>query len=568
VVVVLAAVAGGLTPLVVKALRPSDAELVQTLVTTADTGDRHEAAVDLAARHSLQATQDLAAAAATNTTAQEGLATLRDEYIARFAVGVEWETLEEREEALKETAQCLGVVGDAASIDALGTISCTHGQQRTSVRVSAVRSLAQTKTATALPYLIQAIMLSSSADPEGEVGDAASAGVLLVPRAAAALIEARAANTANMSACSAIDETLARVGEPAVPLLVAQLGTVDWADEVLTEIGTPAIAAVEQELNSEEPIVRYRALGVLLRLYQQDKTSLTPHLVAPKLVPLLTEARLQAHYGDQRDAAAEAVLAAIGEPAVEPLIALLSGTDWADDVLAKIGTAAVPAVAGHLESDEAIVRYRALGVLLRLYAADRDAVAPELAQSDMVPLLIEARNKAGYGDDRDADIVAVLTEIGESAAKALVALIDSDWAEDALLGMGKPAVSALVGVLNSHDGNMAWGAARVLASMYRTKPELVEGLMAALEEENLKSLARNFTFYLTIGKAGTENVLIRALNAHGTSRMCLEFYTCGNATLEAAAQKWASRHSATLSKEGDWRTWGTGVERGAEITWE
>ena len=315
--------AGGLTPLVVKALRPSDAELVQTLMTTTDTGDRHEAAVDLAARHSLQATQDLGAAAATDTTAQEGLAALRDEYIARFAVSVEWQTLEEREAALKETAQCLGVIGDATSIDALGNISCSYGQQRTSVRVSAVRALAQTKTTTALPHLIQAIMLSSSADPTGEVGNAASAGVLLMPEAPAALIRARAENAGNASACSAIEEILVQIGEPAVPPLVAQLGSVDWADEVLTEIGTPAIAAVDQELDSQEAIVRYRALGVLLRLYQQDKTGLTSHLVVPGLVPLLIEARSQAQYGDERDTTAEVVLAAIGESAVEPLVALL-----------------------------------------------------------------------------------------------------------------------------------------------------------------------------------------------------------------------------------------------------
>ncbi len=48
----------------------SDAELVQMLMTTADAGDRHEAAVELAARHSLQATRDLAAAAVTDATAR------------------------------------------------------------------------------------------------------------------------------------------------------------------------------------------------------------------------------------------------------------------------------------------------------------------------------------------------------------------------------------------------------------------------------------------------------------------------------------------------------------------
>ena len=241
-------------------------------------------------------------------------------------------------------------------------------------------------------------------------------------------------------------------------------------------------------------------------------------------------------------------------------------------MLAEIGAAVIPVVSQELGNDEPIVRYRALGVLLRLYAADKDAVTPELVQPDMVPLLIEARNKAGYGDDRDADTAAVLAEIGEPAAKSLVPLIGSgDWVEDALLNMGDPAVPALVATLNNKDGNIAWGAARVLASMYRTKPEFVKGLMAALDDENLKTLARNFTFYLTIGKAGTEDVLIRALNAYGTSRMCLEFYTCGNATLEAAAKKWASRHSATLSVTGSTSLspqWGKGLDPDVTLTRE
>jgi HEAT repeat protein len=526
----------GLTPLIAKVLRPSDAELVQTLMTSADTGGRHKAAVDLAARHSLQATQDLAAAVTTNAMAKEGLAALRDEYIARFAVGVEWETLEEREEALKEMAQCLGVIGDATSIDALGNISCSYGQQRTSVRVSAVRALAQTKTTTALPHLIQAVVLSSSADPGGEIGDAASAGLLLIPGAPGALIQARAESAGNPSACSAIEETLAGIGEPAVQPLVAELLTMDWTDEVLAEIGTPVIPAVTEELTSKEPIVRYRALGVLLRLYQQDKSTLAPYLVVPGLVPLLIEARSQAHYGDERDAAVEAVLAGIGKPAVEPLVALLSGTDWADEVLVGIGTAAVPAVSGELKSKDATVCYRALGVLLRLYARDKEALTPVLVQSDMVPLLIEARTKAEYVDDRDASIAAVLTRIGEPAAKPLVALLTSSaWAGAALVGMGEAAVSALMSALKSQDPDVKFAAADVLVQMQRSNPESVVSLMSALEKEDLKFIATNYAFYIRLGQTGTEDALIVALNKYGNANMCLDYLNCGNDKLDAGA---------------------------------
>ena len=541
--IVVVALVAGLAPLIANALRPSDAELVQTLAAKADAGDRHEAAVDLAARHSLQATRDLVAAATTGATAKEGLAALRDEYIASFAAEMDSEALAKNEEAFKETAECLGVIGDPTSIDALGNLTCSPGFELMSVRVRTAQALAETKSPTAIPRLIQALILSSSADPTGEISGAASAGLLLIPEAPAALILARAENEDNTSACSAIEETLFQIGEPAIQPLVDQLGSEEWADEVLTRIGTPSIAAVKQELDNGKPIVRYRALGVLLRLYQQDKTTLAAHLVLPELVQRLIEARSQAQYGDERDTAAEAVLAAIGEPAVEPLVALLSGTAWADDVLAKMGTVVIPAVSPELASDEAVVRYRALGVLLRLYATDQEILAPVLVQPAMVPLLVEARTKAGYGDDRDADVDAVLTQIGEPAAETLAALMtSSEWACGLLAGMGEAAVPALLAALKSDASDIRFAAADVLVDMQRSDPESVVSLMSALEEDNLKFVAQNYAFYIRLGQDGSEDILIRALNKYGDSDMCVDYLNCGNDALDAGARTWAANH--------------------------
>ena len=61
--------------------------------------------------------------------------------------------------------------------------------------------------------------------------------------------------------------------------------------------------------------MRYRALGVLLRLFLTDEAAVTPTLVDATMVPPLVDARSNATYGDERDGAAEAVLARIGEPA-------------------------------------------------------------------------------------------------------------------------------------------------------------------------------------------------------------------------------------------------------------
>ena len=71
--VVLAVLAGVLTPVICDALRPSAAELAQTLITSADAQARQKAATDLAARRSPEATKDVVAAADTSVTAEEGL---------------------------------------------------------------------------------------------------------------------------------------------------------------------------------------------------------------------------------------------------------------------------------------------------------------------------------------------------------------------------------------------------------------------------------------------------------------------------------------------------------------
>lgn len=537
--VVLAALAGTLTPVVINALRPSDAELVHTLTATTNAAERHKAAIDLAARHSLQATAELVAAAAGNSTAGDGLSALRDEYISSFGVVMDIEALRENETALRETAECLGVIGDSTSVVALGSLCCSSDFPLVSVRVSAAQALAKTETDDTIPRLIQAVMLAPSGDPTREISKAAAAGLTLMPEAPEALIKARAENAGNTSACSAIENALVLIGEPAVAPLVAQLSSVDWADEVLAEIGNSVVSEVSQKLDSEEPIVRYRALGVFLRQYMRGNAP--SDLVAPWLVPLLIEARSQAHYGDERDIAAEAVLVAIGEPAIEPLVALLSETDWADDVLAKIGSAVIPAVVPELQSEKAIVRYRALGVLLQLYAADKDALAAQLVQPEMIPTLIEARDKAGYGDDRDDDIAAVLTEIGEPAAKALVALLPgSAWVGDVLAGMGDVAAPALLEALQSKDSATRFAAADVLVEMQRSNPESVVSLMSALEKDNLEFIATNYAFYIRLGQSGTEDTLTQALHAHGDKQMAVDYLNCGNERLETAAKQWAA----------------------------
>ena len=67
-------------------------------------------------------------------------------------------------------------------------------------------------------------------------------------------------------------------------------------------------------------------------------------------------------------------------------------------------------------------------------------------------------------------------------------------------------------------------------------------LTAALDEEDLKPVAANYAYYIRLGRAGSEDVLIRALNKHGDKDMAVDYLNCGNDTLEQAAQDWAANH--------------------------
>jgi hypothetical protein len=581
-VIVLAALAGGLTPLVLRALQPSDAELLQTLATTADAGARQKAATELAARHSIQATRELVAVAATSAPAKDGLAALRDEYIAAFYGEKQTETLVEHEDALKETVLCLAVIGGPESTDALGSLVGLKYEgaeaevltQASDLKCHVVQTLGRTKGTAALPYLLDALLLGASGDPTGRIRRAALAAfppfleqVPQLPEAVEPLVQARirAESVTDPSVSSAIEKKLALIGDPAVPSLVDQLGRA-WAQQILAEMGEPAVPAVSRHLTDDDQSKQYGALSVLLTLYERDEVVAAPHLVAPAMIPLLIKARSEAGYGDRREATIEAALVRIGEPAVEPLMAVPSRAEWAQQILADMGEPAIPAVIKHL-TDEESMQYRSLSVLLLLYQRDEAVAAPHLVAPALIPLLIEARAGTWYDDQRDATIEVVLARIGKPVVKELMAFgSETPWGLDVLVAIGEPAVSALTDSLKSSDRETRELAAEILVKMQGAKPELVSGLLAAIEEDNLKFVAQNYAFYIKLGQAGTEDILTRALNKYARKNaagetMALDYLNCGNEKLDAAARQWCAKHGYTVYTQPGAKTgpqWGEG----------
>ena len=228
---------------------------------------------------------------------------------------------------------------------------------------------------------------------------------------------------------------------------------------------------------------------------------------------------------------------------METLVAALAEQDWTDEILSEIGAPAVDAVVKELDNDNGRVRYRALGILLRLFVKDETVVRDELVRAELVPLLLDARLNATYGDERDGAAEAVLALIGEPAVEPVMALLmDEYWAAGVLAATGEAAVPALTAALGSDDRDLRFDAADVLVEITNAAPESVVALTADLEDENLKSVAANYAYYIRLGRAGTEQILAHALNKHGDKDMALDYLNCGNEALDAAAREWAANH--------------------------
>jgi hypothetical protein len=85
--------------------------------------------------------------------------------------------------------------------------------------------------------------------------------------------------------------------------------------------------------------------------------------------------------------------------------------------------------------------------------------------------------------------------------------------------------------------------------------------MIALNDADLEIIAGAYRFFILIGEAGSEALLIKALDQYGSRQMAEDFLNCGNSLLEQAAREWAGDHGYTItqgSKGVPGPHWGSG----------
>lgn len=153
------------------------------------------------------------------------------------------------------------------------------------------------------------------------------------------------------------------------------------------------------------------------------------------------------------------------------------------------------------------------------------------------------------------------------AIEALIAVSNKDTnshvrrkARLALINLGKPAVEPLIVALKDQNPRRRMQTALTLCWLQdRHKVErALEPLLAALDENDVAVVAGAYSFFILRGEAGTESVLIRALEEYGHPEMVEHFINCGNSQLEEAGRRWASAHNFRIvpSRLGGGPKWG------------
>ena len=269
---------------------------------------------------------------------------------------------------------------------------------------------------------------------------------------------------------------LAKIGEPAAEACIRALDSTDGeAQEALLDLlgalGEPAVPALIQSLTSRRSRIRSQVAEILggMNWEPWSDSERAWYLIAreewmelalmgsPAVEPLIRmlnadDARIRCE--------AAATLGEIGDPtAVGPLVGALADEDVAPvaaDALVAIGEPAVAPVLELLEGGVGAARESAVEVLGRL------------GTSEAVPAIVEL---VRAGEDRlHRKAVDALIGIGAPAIDALIPLLGEEGdgqggATAALAGIGAPTLKPLAGALSNESSSIRMGAARVLEQL-------------------------------------------------------------------------------------------------------
>lgn len=250
------------------------------------------------------------------------------------------------------------------------------------------------------------------------------------------------------------------------------------------------------------------------------------------------------YYGDIIDR-----LVTIGKPAVEPLIIALDDENYdvkaaAVQALGKIGDVrALEPLVASLRKSKGFVNE---GTAIALgHLKDGRAV---------VPLVAAAKSgNVGWGN-----VCQALVEIGAPAVESLMAVCKEDsnarTRREAIHALGwikdDRAIDLMIVALHDVDAGVQFNAADALCRQNSSDPLISKALLNGLKERNVNIVAGADNFFIRMGKPGTENLLIQALNNYQYINIMEDFINSGNVKLSNAAYDLAKRKGYSVRPAG------------------
>ena len=115
-------------------------------------------------------------------------------------------------------------------------------------------------------------------------------------------------------------------------------------------------------------------------------------------------------------------------------------------------------------------------------------------------------------------------------------------ATELLARIGEPAISILKRKMRSKKQSVRFAAGDVLVKMIEYHPDALTSLTSAINKNGVRTIAKNYPFYIRLGQSGSEQILLKALRYNFNTTMCVDYLNCGSKTLEDGATKIAKKN--------------------------
>ena len=152
------------------------------------------------------------------------------------------------------------------------------------------------------------------------------------------------------------------------------------------------------------------------------------------------------------------------------------------------------------------------------------------------------------GNRNSKELLYAIKFFDQKVLNHLSTLIEDDKnAIDLLARIGEPAISMLKRMMRSKKQTVRFAAGDVLVKMIEYHPDALTSLTSAINKNGVRTIAKNYPFYVRLGQSGSEQILLKALRYNFNITMCVDYLNCGSKTIEDGATKIAKDNGYTVT---------------------